>query len=135
MISQKNWKKDVAGEIISKSHDMGIIFLTISSKYAVAVFAMNTIHYLLKLFSQEQFDIAMYRAVKKVVYYDVISLSCVDGVYRVCISEIVFIESQGHYMQPVLLVLAAMGMSAACLKIRVLVSPVSLPFAKNMTAI
>ena len=98
MISQKNWKKDVAGEIISKSHDMD-------------------------------------RAVKKVVYYDVISLSCVDGVYRVCISEIVFIESQGHYMQPVLLVLAAMGMSAACLKIRVLVSPVSLPFAKNMTAI
>ena len=75
---------------------MGIIFLTISSKYAVAVFAMNAIHYLLKLFSQEQFDIAMDRAVKKVVYYDVISLSCVDGVYRVCISEIVGIGGYGY---------------------------------------
>lgn len=84
--------------MLSKSHDMGIIFLTISSKYAVAVFVMSAIHYLLKLFSQEQFDIAMDRAVKKVVYYDVISLSCVDGVYRVRISEIVFIESQGYYL-------------------------------------
>ncbi|NBH26259.1 DNA-binding response regulator [Lachnospiraceae bacterium] len=89
---------DVAGEMLSKSPDMGIIFLSISSDYAVTAFAMNAIHYLLKPFSQEQFDIAMDRAVKKVVDYDVISLSCVDGVYRVRISEIVFIESQGHYL-------------------------------------
>ncbi len=89
---------DVAGEMLSKNPDMGIIFLTVSSEYAVAAFAMNAIHYLLKPFSQEQFDMAMDRAVKKVVHYDVISLSCVDGVYRVRISEIVFIESQGHYL-------------------------------------
>lgn len=89
---------DVAGEMLSQSPDMGIIFLTTSNEYAVAAFAMNATHYLLKPFSQEQFDEAMDRAVRKVVDCDFISLSCVDGVYRVRISEIVFIESQGHYL-------------------------------------
>lgn len=89
---------DVAGEMLSHSPDMGIIFLSISSEYAVTAFAINATHYLLKPFSQKQFDTAMDRAVKKVVDCDVISLSCVDGVYRIRISEIVFIESQGHYL-------------------------------------
>lgn len=89
---------DVAEEMLSKSPDMGIIFLTISSEYAVEAFAMNATHYLLKPFSQEQFDTAMSRAVKKVANCDVISLPCVDGVYRIRIREIVFIESQGHYL-------------------------------------
>lgn len=89
---------DVAGEMLAQSPDMGIIFLTISNEYAVAAFAMNATHYLLKPFSQAEFDMAMDRAVKKVMDCAVISLSCVDGMYRIRISEIVFIESQGHYL-------------------------------------
>lgn len=90
---------DIAEEMLSKSPDMGIIFLTISDEYAVEAFAMNATHYLLKPFSQEQFDTAMDRAVNKVVDCDVISLSCVDGVYRIRMREIIFIESQGHYLR------------------------------------
>lgn len=88
---------DVAGEMLAQSPDMGIIFLTISNEYAVAAFAMNATHYLLKPFSQAEFDMAMDRAVKKVMDCAFISLSCVDGMYRIRISEIVFIESQGHF--------------------------------------
>ena len=89
---------DIAGEMLSRSPDMGIIFLTVSGEYAVEAFAMNATHYLLKPFSQDEFDTAMDRAVKKMMDCDIISLSCVDGVYRIRINEIVFIESQGHYL-------------------------------------
>ena len=88
----------VAGEMLSRSPDMGVIFLTTSDEYAVAAFAMNVTHYLVKPFSQEQFDEAMNRAIKKMVESEFISLSCVDGMYRVRISEIIFIESQSHYL-------------------------------------
>ncbi len=89
---------DVAREILSKSPDTGIIFLTTSDEYAVTAFSLNAIHYLLKPFTQEQFDAALDRAVKKMEEQGFLSLYCVDGVYRVRISEIIFIESQSHYL-------------------------------------
>lgn len=89
---------DVAGEMLAKNPNMGIIFLTTSDEYAVEAFAMNATHYLLKPFTQEQFDAALDRAVKKIENQDFVSLTCVDGIYRVRISEIVCIESQNHYL-------------------------------------
>lgn len=89
---------DVAEEMLAKSPDMGIIFLTTSNEYAVEAFAMNATHYLLKPFSQKQFNAALDRAVKKTEKQDLLSLACVDGTYRVRISEIVSIESQNHYL-------------------------------------
>jgi len=89
---------DVAKEMLSKSPDTGVIFLTTSDEYAVTAFSLNAIHYLLKPFTQEQFDSALDRAVKKMVDQDFLSLACVDGIYRVRISEIVSIESQSHYL-------------------------------------
>lgn len=89
---------DVAEEMLAKSPDMGIIFLTTSDEYAVEAFAMNATHYLLKPFSQKQFNAALDRAVKKTEKQDLLSLACVDGTYRVRISEIVSIESQNHYL-------------------------------------
>lgn len=89
---------DVAEEMLAKSPNMGVIFLTISDEYAVEAFAMNATHYLLKSFSQEQFDAAMDRAASKTKVQDYLSLACVDGTYRVRISEIVSIESQNHYL-------------------------------------
>ncbi len=89
---------DVAEEMLAKSPEMDVIFLTTSDEYAVAAFAMNATHYLLKPFSQEQFDTALDRAVKNTEKCDFLSLSCVDGMYRVCISEIASIESQNHYL-------------------------------------
>ena len=89
---------DVAEEMLAKSPDMGIVFLSTSDEYAVTAFALNATHYLLKPFSQEQFNEALDRAVKKTEDRDFLSLACVDGIYRVCVTEIVFIESQNHYL-------------------------------------
>lgn len=89
---------DAAEEMLAKSPDMGIVFLTTSDEYAVTAFALNAAHYLLKPFSQEQFNAALDRAVKKTEEQDFLSLACVDGMYRVRISEIVFIETQSHYL-------------------------------------
>ncbi|MDE6663737.1 MAG: LytTR family DNA-binding domain-containing protein [Lachnospiraceae bacterium] len=89
---------DVAEEMLSKSPDMGIIFMSTSDEYAVTAFALNATHYLLKPFSQEQFNEALDRTVKKTENQVFISLDCVDGMYRVCVTEIVSIESQNHYL-------------------------------------
>lgn len=90
---------EVAEKILAKNPDTGIIFLTTSDEYAVAAFALNATHYLLKPFTQEQFNTALDRAVKKTDDQNYLSLACVDGVYRVRIVEIVSIESQNHYLQ------------------------------------
>ena len=90
---------DAAEEMLAKSPEMSVIFLTTSNEYAVTAFALNATHYLLKPFSQEQFNAALDRAVKKTEDQDILFLACVDGMYRVCISEIVFIESQSYCLQ------------------------------------
>ena len=88
--------------MLEKNPEMSVIFLTTSDEYAVEAFAMNATHYLLKPFTQEQFDAALDRAIKKTVDQVLLSLDCVDGVYRVRIREIVSIESQNHYLLVVL---------------------------------
>lgn len=89
---------DAAEKMLEKNPEMSVIFLTTSDEYAVEAFAMNATHYLLKPFSQEQFDAALDRAIKKSEDQDLLSLVCVDGAYRVRISEIVFVETQNHYL-------------------------------------
>ena len=89
---------DVAEEMLVKSPDMAVVFFTTSDEYAVTAFALNATHYLLKPFTQEQFNEALDRAVKKTEAQDFLSLACVDGMYRVCVTEIVSIESQKHYL-------------------------------------
>lgn len=89
---------DVAGEMLVKNPNMAVVFLTTSDEYAVTAFAMNAVHYLLKPFTQEQFNEAFDRAVRKMEEQDFLFLVCVDGMYRVCTHEIIFIESQDHYL-------------------------------------
>ena len=93
---------DAAEKMLTRNPEMSVIFLTTSDEYAVEAFAMNATHYLLKPYTQEQFDAALDRAIKKTVDQVLLSLDCVDGVYRVRISEIVSIESQNHYLLLVL---------------------------------
>ena len=89
---------DAAEEMLAKNPDMSIVFLSTSAEYAVTAFALNATHYLLKPFSQEQFNEAFDRAVKKTENQDFLSLACVDGMYRICVTDIVSIESQNHYL-------------------------------------
>lgn len=93
---------DAAEEMFAKNPEISIIFLTTSDEYAVEAFAMNATHYLLKPFTQEQFNAALDRAIKKTEDQVLLSLDCVNGVYRVRINEIVSIESQNHYLLVVL---------------------------------
>ena len=90
---------DAAEEMLAKSPDMSIVFLSNSIEYAVTAFAINATHYLLKPFSQEQFNTALDRAVKKTEDQNFLVLACVDGMYRVRVTEIVSIESQNHYLR------------------------------------
>lgn len=89
---------DAAEEMLAKNPGMRVIFLTTSDEYAIEAFAMNATHYLLKPFTQEQFNAALDRAIKRTEDQVLLSLECVNGVYRVRISEIVSIESQNHYL-------------------------------------
>lgn len=89
---------DVAEKMLAKNPDMSVVFLTSSDEFAVKAFAMNAVHYLLKPFSQEQFAEALDRAVRKTQEQDFLSLACVDGMYRISVHEITFIESQNHYL-------------------------------------
>ena len=89
---------DVAKEMLSKSPDTGIVFLSISAEYVVTAFEVNAIYYLLKPFSQDQLNAALDRAVKKTEDQHLLSLACVDGMYRVSVGKIVSIESQKHYL-------------------------------------
>lgn len=89
---------DAAEEMLAQNPEMRVIFLTTSDECAVEAFAMNATHYLLKPFTQEQFDSALDCAIKKTEDLALLSLNCVNGVYRVQISEIVSIESQNHYL-------------------------------------
>lgn len=89
---------DAAEEMLAKNPEMSIIFLTTSDEYAVEAFAMNATHYLLKPFTQEQFNAALDRAIRKTEDQVLLSLDCMNGVYRVRINEIVSIESQNHYL-------------------------------------
>lgn len=93
---------DAAEEMLAKNPEMSVIFLTTSDEYAVEAFAMNATHYLLKPFTQEQFDAALDRAIKKTEDQVLLSLDCVNGLYRVRINEMVSIESQDHYLLLVL---------------------------------
>lgn len=90
---------DVAEQMLARNPKMSVIFLTTSDEYAVAAFALNAAHYLLKPFSQEQFNEALNRALEKTAKdQDYLELACVDGRHRVPVSGLVAIESQGHYL-------------------------------------
>lgn len=89
---------DVAQKMLVNNPNTGVVFITASDEYAVTAFAMNADHYLLKPFTQKQFDEAFDRAVRKNKKQDFIFLACVDGMYRVCVHDIIFVESQKHYL-------------------------------------
>lgn len=89
---------EVARDLLLKSPDTSVIFLTTSREYAVEAFSLGATHYLLKPFTQAEFDEALDRAVGKLSQENYVSLNCVDGMYRMRVKEIVYIESQSHYL-------------------------------------
>lgn len=90
---------DVAREIRTREDKSEIIFLTTSHEFAVDAFALKAAHYLLKPFTQSQFDEAMDRAMlrfsggagKKITLKPL-----GGGLHNVDVDDILYIESAGH---------------------------------------
>ena len=90
---------EVAKEIRQRNENLEIIFLTTSSDFAVEAFTLKAAHYIVKPFSQEQFDEAMDRAIEKHKNKIVknITLKLRSGEARlVDLNEIMYVESFSH---------------------------------------
>jgi DNA-binding LytR/AlgR family response regulator len=90
---------EAAKEIRLRGDKTEIIFLTTSNEFAVDAFALKATHYLLKPFTQTQFDEAMDRAVTKFTNGQVmkITLKLENGMLQLIdINDIHYIESAGH---------------------------------------
>lgn len=91
---------DIARELRQERGKSEIIFLTSSDEYAIDAFSVDAAHYLLKPFTQDQFDQAMKRAIdrirlrnsKRIVFK-------VEGGIRVEeLDNILYAESNGHIL-------------------------------------
>lgn len=90
---------DVARKIRMRRDQSVIIFLSSSDEYAVDAFALKAAHYLLKPFSQVQFDEAMDRAMagfKAAEPKYLFLRSEAGGIHKLFIDDILYMESWGH---------------------------------------
>lgn len=91
----------VAKEIRRRKDKSEIIFITNSDEFAVDAFALKAAHYLLKPFSQVEFDEAMDRAMVRFLdgsAKKIILKSQGGGIQSVEINDIYYIESFGHLL-------------------------------------
>lgn len=89
----------LAKEIRHRHAKTEIIFITSSDEYAVDAFQLKDVHYLLKPFTQEQFNEAIERAIKAIVTAAKkhISVRTSNGeLHSLDINDIFYIESSGH---------------------------------------
>lgn len=90
---------DIAREIRRRNDTCEIIFLTSSNDYAVDAFALRAAHYLLKPFTQNEFDEAMDRAAE---HFDAdnekyfTARSEGGEIHRLQLNRIQYIESRAH---------------------------------------
>ena len=90
---------DIAKDIRTRRDKTEIIFLTTSDEYAVDAFMLKAAHYLLKPYTQVQFNEAMDRAMisfKESSLKNIVIKTENGDTRRVDIEEIMYIESQGH---------------------------------------
>lgn len=90
---------DIAREIRQRKENPEIVFLTTSADFAIEAFTLKAAHYIVKPFSQEQFDEAMDRAVEKHknTMAKNITLKLRNGEARlVDLNEIMYVESYSH---------------------------------------
>ena len=90
---------EVAKDINKAKRKTEIIFLTTSKEFALEAFSLGAAHYLVKPFTQEQFEEAMERALFR--YHKAnsskILLKLIGGGIRVIdLTEIIYIESASH---------------------------------------
>jgi len=90
---------EIAKEIRQRKESLEIVFVTSSTDFAIEAFTLKAAHYIVKPFSQEQFDEAMDRAIEKHKNKIVknITLKLRSGEARlVDLNEIMYVESFSH---------------------------------------
>lgn len=90
---------EVARDLSAKQKELGVIFLTTSSDFAVEAFALGAVHYLVKPFTGPELAAALDRAVEPFLRRERKSLllHTEKGAPRqVFLGEITYIESAGH---------------------------------------
>lgn len=93
---------EVAKEIRKRKDKTEIVFLTTSDDFAVMAFSLKATHYLVKPFTQSEFDEAMNRAVASFAKNNVLRLSFKltgGSVKTVDIDDILYIENYKHEQQ------------------------------------
>lgn len=92
---------EVAAEMRRNNSKAEIIFLTTSDEFAVQAFAVKAAHYLLKPFTQEEFDDAMERTMELIVQNHsgkIIFRLVGTGIQVEEINNILYAESKGHIL-------------------------------------
>lgn len=92
---------ELARKIRERKEICEIIFLTISREYAVDAFSVKASNYLLKPIKQEDFETALREAAERLKPREnpSVILKVKGGLRKVCLGEILFVESDGHYCE------------------------------------
>lgn len=87
-----------AEEIRRVDEQVTIIFITNSPQYAIKGYAVNALDYVLKPVSYYAFSQRIHRALKQLENHqkNYISVSCADGVHRLDVHELYFVEIHNH---------------------------------------
>lgn len=89
---------DVAAAMRSQKSQAEIIFLSTSDEFAIEAFSVHAAHYIVKPFTQKQFDQAMDRVMESIRqrHSRKIIFRLVGGIQVEEINDILFVESNGH---------------------------------------
>lgn len=89
---------EIAKSVRKNKNKTEIIFITTSDEFAVDAFALKATHYILKPFSQDEFNEAILRAVTKISAEckKSLTIKTKDGFKEIDLRDIIFIESFSH---------------------------------------
>ncbi len=89
---------DVAREIRTFDKSAPIVFFTSSADFALASYSVNAINYVLKPVSKEKFFITFDQVLErmKIEQEDAIVVKSDDGIQRILLSNLVFVEVMGR---------------------------------------
>lgn len=96
---------EVAQKIRNKNQHTAIIFITTSQDFALEAFELNALHYVIKPFTSQQFNMAIDRAMAsiQIKVSQQIQLKCPKGVMQVVdVSLIAYIEGFAHRQEVML---------------------------------
>lgn len=91
---------EIAREILSKNENgTDIIFLTVSSDFAVEAFSLHASDYLSKPYTKERLMGALDRVIDKRKRHMYVPIQCGKEIYRIDLSNVLYAETKNHMVQ------------------------------------